>query len=243
MLENQSRTRVTNASGTRQLLEHVKKNAEKKGLKVNEQKTGLMCISAARSFQASVTIDYNGQEVKGQETMKVLGVTLDSDCSFRTHVDNVSKKLRSRTWALGKLRKKGMKTNDLVRAYQSTIRPCAEYASPAWHSLLTINQSEQIERQQTQALKNIYGVGMSARKMRLDSGIDRLYVRREKACKKFAEKNLTNPRCDGWFSTRGQPSYPRRAGTTYRTFREPNSRTDRHRNSPINYARRLLNNT
>ena len=59
-----------------------------------------------------------------------------------------------------------MKTEDLVKAYTSTIRPSAEYASPVWHPLVTIGQSEHIERQQTQALKNIFGAGISARKMR-----------------------------------------------------------------------------
>ena len=134
-----------------------------------------------------------------------------------------------------------MKEEDLVKTYQSMIRPCAEYASPAWHSLLTLGQSEQIERQQSQALKNIYGIGSSAQKMRQKSGIERLWARRERACKNFATKNIQNPRCKGWFVTRTVASYPRRAGTTYRTFDEPISRTDRHRNSPINYARRLLN--
>ena len=201
-----------------------------------------MCVSAARSFAARVRLDFNGQSVIGTESLKVLGVTIDSDCSFKTHVQNISRKLRSKTWALGRLKKKGMSESNLIYAYQSMIRPCAEYASPVWHSLLTVNQSESIERQQSQALKNIYGVGVSARKMRQQANIERLWARRESACKKFVQKNINNPRCEGWFVTRPKPSYPRRTGTTYRTYAEPTSRTDRHRNSPVNYARRLLNN-
>ena len=57
-----------------------------------------------------------------------------------------------------------MLSKDLVQAYKSTIRPAAEYASPVWHSSTNVSQSEFLERQQTQALKNIYGVGTSAKK-------------------------------------------------------------------------------
>ena len=90
-------------------------------------------------------------------------------------------------------------------------------------------------------MKNIFGVGKSARRMREESGLDRLWTRREEACKKFALKNINNVRCEGWFKQRANIMYPRRAGTTYRIYEEPTSRTDRHRNSPVNYARRILN--
>ena len=130
----------------------------------------------------------------------------------------------------------------LVQAYASAIHPTAEYASPVWHSSLTAGQSEFLERQQTQALKNIYGVGLNTRKMRNKSGLERLWTRRENACTSFASKNVNNPRCAGWFEERPAPFYARRAGTAYTsTYKEPTSRTYRHRNSPINYARRLLN--
>ena len=168
-------------------------------------------------------------------------MTLDRDCTFGTHVNNIANKLRRKTWALSKLRRKGMGVSDLTKAYCSLIRPVAEYASPAWHSLLTAAQSEHLERQQTQAMKNMFGVGKSARLMRKEAGLDRLWTRREAACKSFAQKNVNNIRCAGWFEQRANISYPRRAGTTYRTYKEPISRTDRHRNSPVNYARRILN--
>ena len=106
MIENQERTKLTHAEKTGQLLEHMRCNAQKKGLVVNEQKTGLMCISAARSFQAKVGFNFNDQPIEGSDHLKILGVTIDRDCSFKTHTDNIARKLRSKTWALGKLKKK-----------------------------------------------------------------------------------------------------------------------------------------
>ena len=210
-------------------------------MRVNENKTGLMCVSAARSFDPRVSVSFNGQIVKGKESLKILGVTLDRDCFFNTHVTQVAKKLRGKTWALTRLKRKGMREEDLIQAYKSTIRPSAEYASPVWHSSISAYQSEYIERQQTQALKNIYGVGRSANKMRIKSGLERLWCRREKSCEQFALKNVNNIRCMGWFEKRPQSQYARRAGAAYAVYKEPITRTDRHRNSPINHARRILN--
>ena len=161
-----------------------------------------MCVSAAKSFDPRVRINFGGQQITGSDSMRILGVTLDRDCTFTSHMESVAKRLRRKTWALSKLRQKGMKTTYLIEAYKSTIRPTAEYASPAWYPLITVTQSEHLERQQTQALKNIFGVGLRANKMRRKAGLERLWQRRENSCLFFARKNLQNPRCAGWFKER-----------------------------------------
>jgi len=49
-----------------------------------------------------------------------------------------------------------MSTGDLPCFYKSVIRPVVEYACPAWHSSLTVEQSNRIESFQKRALKIIY---------------------------------------------------------------------------------------
>ena len=169
--------------------------------------------------------------------MKLLGVTIDQDGSFRTHAAALARKMRSRTWALSKLKKKGLPEKDLVRTY----RPVVEYAAPAWHSLITATQAAEIERQQAQALKNVYGTGLSAEKMRTAAGIELLSNRREKMTKKFALKSLSNPRTSHWFNERKQSVFARRVNVNYPKYKENAARTDRHRNSPKNYLIRKLN--
>ena len=61
-LGNENR-KETKAEKTGRLLEHIRMRAEAKGMKVNESKTGLMCVSAAKSFQAKVSLSFNGQAV------------------------------------------------------------------------------------------------------------------------------------------------------------------------------------
>ena len=111
--------------------------------------------------------------------MRILGVTLDRDCTFYSHIEIVNKRLRSRTWALSRLRKAGLSEEKLVKTYKTLISLVAEYAAPAWHSMITSEQAKQIERQQTLALKHIFGFGLSAAKMRGRASIQTLTKRRE----------------------------------------------------------------
>ena len=65
---------------------------------MNDSKTGLMCESSARSFKPRVVIrGRQNEEITSSDSIKFLGFTLDSDCTIKTHVDNLCKKLRSRS--------------------------------------------------------------------------------------------------------------------------------------------------
>ena len=193
------------------------------------------------SFQPRTRIKINDKTVLGSDSLKLLGVHLDSDVSFNTHVEKMAAKMRSKTWALSKLRKRGLDEQKLVRAYKCLIRPTVEYAAPVWHSLITASQAASLERQQSQALKNIYGPSLSARKMRQKADLPSLNVRRETLVLNFAKKSVTNPRSHHWFQERDRPIYARRQGVRYPTYREQTARTDRFRNSPKNFLIRKLN--
>ena len=81
-----------------------------------------------------------------------------------------------------------MTKEKLTKVYSTVIRPVVEYASAAWHSMLAMEQAWQLEKQQIQALKNIFGPGLSARGMREELGISLLSVRRQEAVRTFANK-------------------------------------------------------
>ena len=108
---------------SKDLLRHVTTRAMDKGMKINEEKTGLMCVSIATSFEARASLTVGSTTVSGALNLKVLGVTLDSNCTFSSHVDNVVRNLRSKTWALSRLRRAGLSETQLVNAYKVLIRP------------------------------------------------------------------------------------------------------------------------
>lgn len=189
-------------------LHHVTNKAALKGMVVIRLKTSLACITAATSYRASAKIkDKDGQEIISGQSAMFLGVTLDRDCSFKSHIDNIRKKIRARSWTLCALKRAGFNEQELIKTYCIYVHPLAEYSSTAWGSMITQEQSDTLERQQCQALKNIYGLGISGRKMRTKAGLDSLSERRQKALEKFEDKNVGSERFGSWFTERPEKQY------------------------------------
>ena len=116
------------------------------------------------------------------------------------------------------------------------LRPVVEYGCVVFHSSLTDDQDERIERLQEHALKCIFGPELSARKLRGLAAIPTLRQRREELVEKFDIKCSNDPAFEHWF--------PRRTGRTTRnmdTYLEEQARCERLRNSPLHYFRRILN--
>ena len=209
---------------------------------VNTKNTGLVCVSGATSFEARAhLLDEGGHQVDSIDLIKILGFFIDSDARVWLQVNVVCVRLRSRSWALSRLKKCGLKIDELVRVYRSCIRPCAEYAAVVLHPMLTDEQTECIEAQQTNALRNIFGYGVSASRMRSKAKIQTLAERRFAACKKFAQQLAGSPRFAHWVEQRPVAGHARRSKVTYGEFKELPAKTLRCYKSPLYLFRRLLN--
>ena len=127
--------------------------------------------------------------------LKILGVTINSDASFKSHIETLASRLRTKNWASSRLRKNGLFEEKLHRTYKRLVRPTVEHAAPSWHSMITAGQAAALERQQRQALKNIYGPTLSANKLREKAGLETMSRRSRDVVRNFANKCLTNRRC------------------------------------------------
>ena len=148
-------------------------------------------------------------------------------------------RFRQRYWTLRNLQKNGFSVPELVQVYKTMIRPIAEYACVAFHSSYTDEQDERIERLQDNALKCIFGPGISARKMRAQADLPTLRARRIDLADKFAKKCAGSGRFHHWFP-RKENRRSSRAGNN-EVFLEERARCNRLMNSPIFYFRRRLN--
>ena len=227
-------------SASQAMFNHIVKEASTRGMLVNAKKTALMVFSAATSFEARAILeDDQGNKIHSTDSLKMLGYTYDKEAGPSLHVKIIAQKMRSRSWALAKLKRAEFTNEELIKTYKVYMRPLVEYLSVLWHPMLSAEQSATLEQQQTQALRHIYGYGPSAAKMRSWAGIDLLSKRRETACVKFAKKTVRNPRFQ-WFKERAPSVYERR-NMRYNKYEEKLCRTDRHKHSPIQYLTRLLN--
>ena len=131
----------------------------------------------------------------------------------------------------------GFSEKELVKVYTTNVRPLVEYCAVVFHSQMTDEQDELLERQQNHALKIIYGLNISAGKMRETAGLTTLRQRRIHLCDKFAEKAAASDRFKSWFPLKRTS----RATRSTDRYLETHARCDRLKNSPVFFMRRRLN--
>ena len=95
----------------------------------------------------------DGKVVERVDHVKLLGITLSNDLTWKRHVDNIVKKAGKRIYMLYQLKRAGVNKADLVTIYISVVRPVVEYACPVWHTNLPIYLSENIEMIQKRAVR------------------------------------------------------------------------------------------
>ena len=206
---------------------------------VNEGKTNIMCVSDNINYKAETYIvDNNGNEITGVDNMRVLGFDFSSKPTVHRHVDGVRKRVRQKYWMLRHLKKFGMSSSDLVSIYSSMILPVMDYCDFVYHSMLTDEMDEQLEAAQAGALRTILGSGLSARKMRSETGLKTMRDRRVEHADKFARKAANSDRFCHWFPKRQGRRSGRLAGDEYE---ERFARLDRLKNSPLFFMRRRMN--
>ena len=218
----------------------VESNARDRGMIINNGKTKMLCISAARSYQSEpYLVSSDGTRIDCVQAAKILGFHFDTNPNVAAHMAVTQKKFKSRLWALRHLKHNGLTSNELVRVYQSMIRPIAEYCSVVFHSLITLKDSLELERIQAQALKTIYNWKASYGDLLEKSGLERLDTRRQIAFDKFAEKISQDKRFAAWFPLRAaRHNEPRLGSEKYKLAR---ASCTRYLRSPLNMMRRRLN--
>ena len=76
---------------------------------------------------------------------------------WQKNTSEICKKVYARVTMITKLKYVGVKTEDLINIYVLYIRSALEYCSVLWHSTLTLEQAQSIERVQKTCLKIIIG--------------------------------------------------------------------------------------
>ena len=168
---------------------------------------------------------------------KILGVWVSQDTTWGRHCKETCKKAYYRLSVLTKLKYVGTNTKDLLDIYTHLIRSVVEYCSVVFHSRLTIDQSDMLERIQRTCLKVILGDRYENYDSALEmSGLERLFSRREQRCLDFILKYVKQNRNRVLF-----PVNTSRNGKAKEKYVVNWARTEAYRNSTVPYCQRLLN--
>ena len=233
-------TRLIHAVACQETFRRIEANAGMIGMKVNPQKTQLLCISPAVNYDVSSFIDPadQGSRLNSQGSLTILGFSFGRKPTVESHVNLIHSKFAARFWMIFHLKRNGIPQDDLVTIYSTVIRSAIEYAVPVYHHLLTAEQSERIERLQKKVLRVIFGNDISYASALERARISSLYDRRLEIVKKFTLKTSNNPRFSRWFPLKPDVCYDLRKKPKYRIDK---TNTERLKRNPVNRMRELLN--
>ena len=125
-------------------------------LTINVQKTAVLVL-CTRQKAPTISIIFNGSEIKQVHVQKHLGLGLNIDerLTWKDHVSTIVNKTSSRLGLLRQLRPR-VPPLAIQTLFRTCVLPVLEYASPAWSGLGTIN-AERLERLQRTAARLITG--------------------------------------------------------------------------------------
>ncbi|KAI8516814.1 hypothetical protein Bbelb_053950, partial [Branchiostoma belcheri] len=186
-------------------------------------------------------LSVNGIELQQVQGMKILGVFLQSNLRWNSHVDSICCKSSQRLFLLRKLKHFHISSEDLVTVYVSYIRPVLEYAAPVWHSGLTTELSNKVEKIQRRAVRII----MSAKYTSYTEGwsylgLPTLQSRRLLLTVNFANSLRQSEQFRHFLPPVRSAISGRQTRSAYK-LNTPRSRTDRYQNSALPFMIRLLN--
>ena len=219
----------------------VKTLASEINMRVNAGKTQLLCVHASKNNDVKSYIRNENEDILSGEKLKILGFNFNSEPNANFHVNNAIDKFYGKLWTLRFLKRSGMGTADLLKVYQTVILPSVEYSSVVYGSMIPEYVSNKLESVQKQAIKIIYGWTSDYDELIENGEIKTLKDRRVEATLKFALKAASSSRFGNVWFTRTPDTQIEVRPTTRKHYVERFSRTERGRNSPVNYMTRLLN--
>ena len=209
---------------------------------INKQKTVIIPFNFSKSYDFVPTLSFPGEEypLSVVYETKLLGVTIRSDLSFSTHVNNIVKAASSCMWLLLRFRDMGANRDQLLNLWFQKGRSILEFASPVFFSRLTEEDKKKIEGCQRKAFAIILQKEFKSYANALVVlGQNTLEDRRIQAAIKFGQKCLTNPKHMDMFPR--NVSIHNEGRRSRKPYKEYFCRTNRFYRSSIPTITRLLN--
>ena len=223
---------------TQQNLNSISQWTDVSKMKLNTDKSNYMMFTRT-DYDFATRLTVNGVKLDQLPEAKVLGVWLTEDLTWSKNTKEICKNAYSRISMITKLKYVGVSIEDLLDIYVLFIRSLLEYCCVLWHSNLTNENQNDLERVQRTCLKIILGDMYVSYAAALEmTNLKTLGARREDRCADFAKKCLKNPRLSHYF-----PTNPTRSPKVRKTekFVVNFAKTKTYRMSSVPYLQRKLN--
>jgi hypothetical protein len=159
-------------------------------MELNRKKSKAMIFNFTRDYQFTSRTTMDDYVDIIIET-KLLGVMVADDLSWDSNTSYPVKRANARMRLLHKLVEFGVPQADLVNIYILYVRSILEQSCQVWHSSLTLENFQNLERVQKNALKIILQEDYLSYSNALEvTNLGSLFERRNQLCLKFAKSSL-----------------------------------------------------
>ena len=205
-------------------------------MNVNYKKTKEMLLGAVNGNGIGQLI-VDGNTIARVSTFKLLGIHVESNLKWNSHVDYIYAKASSRLYFLKQLKKCSNNIGDMLHFYTTVIRPVLEYACPVWHTSITNEQCIRLESIQRRAIHIINGITEDYTTFCINNNLPSLYERRCEISKRFFNNNvLPSASCLHYLLPNRRDINITVKLRNPSVYCLPTVRTERFKHSFINYA-------
>ena len=225
---------------TQENLNNINEWTKKQKMVINQKKTKNVIFNFTKKYQFSTQFEIEGEELETVQEAKLLGTIVTNNLKWDRNTEFIVKKANKRMELLRKISGFGANWEDLKNIYILYVRSLLEQSCTVWHSGLTLENNEDLERIQKCALKIIlkedYKTYENALKL-LD--LEKLCERRKNLCLKFAKKCIKHPKMKDLFPLRKKKH--EMITRNQEIFQIKDAHTKRLQDSPVIYMQKLLN--
>ena len=209
-------------------------------MQINVNKTKTMIFNFTEKYQFGTSLSVDGQPIDVIDSTQLLGTTITSDLRWDSNTKNIIRKANARMEIVRKVASFGASVSDLKTIYFLFVRSQLEQSAVVWHSSLSAENINDLERVQKSALKIILGDKYKGYKRALnDLCIESLVERRESLCLKFAKRCLKNEKAMKMFPLNDKKHQMNTRNA--QKFKVEHANTGRFKTSAIIYMQNLLN--
>ena len=207
---------------------------------VNEKKTKTMIFNYTNNYQFTTRLSINDKPIEVINSTKLLGTIITDDLKWDANCANLVKKANGRMELMRKVSSFGLDKEELKNIYFLFVRSVLEQSATVWHSSLTQENKEDLERVQKSAIRIIMGEEFKGYQKSLDKlDIETLDARRESLCLNFALKTSKNPKMKKMFPLKDKHHDMQTRQPEKYVVQHAN--TERLKKSSIIYMQNLLN--
>ena len=172
-------------------LNQINEWTEKQKMIISEKKTKAMVFNFTDKYQFTTRLNLKGTNIEVVEKMKILGTVINTNLSWDENCDLLIKKVNARMQLLRGVQSFGASKEEMVHLWIIFCRSVLEQSCVVWHSSLTQENVDDLERTQKTftklVLKEKY---VTYEDSLITLNLDSLSQRRQTLCLKFAKSGL-----------------------------------------------------